>query len=109
MQHVRQEDSCTCIVGKLEKWFAESRDRYHRKQTDYIFKCEEKNETITSNIVTVIMKWGTRRLGLNDNKVSAHSLRYAGATMLAAAAFIISSLGMAVGQRIQKLLNYMQP
>jgi hypothetical protein len=85
LQHVRQDDSCTCVVRKLEKWFAQSRDIYNRKPTDYIFKCEEKNETITSDIVTVIMKWGTRRLGLNDSKVSAHSLRYGGATMLAAA------------------------
>jgi integrase len=55
------------------------------RSTDYIFGRHNGQSMVNSDIVTSIMKWGTRRLGLNDSKVSAHSLRYGGATMLAAA------------------------
>jgi hypothetical protein len=85
LQHVRQEGSNICIVQKLEDWVVQSRDVYGKKESDYILECDDCVEAITSKIVTVVMKWGTRRLGLKDDKVSAHSLRYGGATMLAAA------------------------
>jgi len=81
LEHVKQEGHESCIVTKLENWFEVARDVIGLKESDYIFK----GMNIDGDMVTKVMKWGTEQLGLNPNRISAHSLRYGGATMLAAA------------------------
>lgn len=84
LQHVRQEGEI-CVVKELEKWFNESRDIYSLDQDSYVLALDVKNSKVDDKLITSVMKFGAISLGLNPDKVSAHSLRYGGATMLAAA------------------------
>jgi len=81
LEHVRQEGHEACIVTKIEEWFKYARDYLSAKESDYIFM----DIGVDGVMVSQVMKWGTKNLGLNPDKISAHSLRYGGATMLAAA------------------------
>ena len=81
LEHIRQEGHEACIVTKMESWFMRARDVLSAKENDHIFM----NLGVDGDMVSQVMKWGTKQLGLNPKKISAHSLRYGGATMLAAA------------------------
>ena len=81
LEHIRQEGHEACIVTKIESWFMHARNVLCAKESDYIFM----NLGVDGDMISQVMKWGTKQLGLNPNKISAHSLRYGGATMLAAA------------------------
>jgi hypothetical protein len=81
LEHVRQDGHEACVVTKIEEWFKYARDNLSAKESDYIFM----DIGVDGDMVSQVMKWGTKNLGLNPDKISAHSLRYGGATMLAAA------------------------
>jgi len=82
--HVRQSSTCRCIVRDLEEWIIITRDKLNARESDFLFRVGSKN-LITSDRVALIMKTTAVFCGLDSDKISAHSLRYGGATMLAAA------------------------
>jgi Phage integrase family len=93
--HVRQSDGERCIVQDLEEWAIETREKLGADTNDYLFKVKDK-VLISSEQVTAVMKATAEFCGFNSKKVSAHSLRYGGATMLAAAGlpqYIIAYFG----------------
>jgi hypothetical protein len=93
--HVRRPLAPKCIFADLESWMILTRDELQAGESDYLFKVQEKS-LITSDHVTVIMKRTAEFCKLESHKISAHSLRYGGATMLAAAGlpqYIIAYFG----------------
>jgi hypothetical protein len=84
VSHVRNDSGC-CIVNDVVNWWIVLRDHLHFCNEDFLFsKCNEE-PIITDSQVAAAMKSTVVYLGWKDDKVSAHSLRYGGATMLAAA------------------------
>ena len=75
-----------CIVQRMEAYIASSRDLYHAAHNDPLFHIPGF-ATLTTGCITTLMRTTCRLLGLPDDKISAHSLRYGGATTLAAAGF----------------------
>jgi hypothetical protein len=84
VKHTRV-DSFDCIVHKMEKWLIYSRDQLSVLESDTLFHCKSIGTIISDNEVAAIMKSIVVHLGWSAKKISAHSLRYGGATMLAAA------------------------
>ena len=76
-----------CIVHELEKWAVYMRKTLGTKENDGMF-CVGSNDPIITDIeVSIVMKLIVVHLGWDDSKISPHSMRYGGATMLAAAGF----------------------
>ena len=73
-----------CIVKELERWVTHCRDSLGARETDGLF-CVGTVPIVTDNDVAAAMKKIVVHLGWSASKISAHSLRYGGATMLAAA------------------------
>jgi hypothetical protein len=73
-----------CIVKELEIWATECRDQHNAKASDYLFQVGERVFVKDSDIAQAMRKT-VEHLGWDSSKISAHSLRYGGATMLAAA------------------------
>lgn len=73
-----------CIVKELESWISFCRDSLGAVESDGLF-CIGGSPILTDTDVAGAMKKIVVFLGWDASKVSAHSLRYGGATMLAAA------------------------
>lgn len=81
------QDSGTCIVSRLERYIAVTRGApYHAKATDVLFEVKGLPR-LTAGCLETIMKAVVTSFGLPADRISAHSLRYGGATLLAAAGF----------------------
>ena len=78
-------DGDVCIVKKLVDWAIRCRDKYNMSADDFLFKKRKCVAMVNDGAVSLAMKCIVRFLGWNTKKVSPHSLRYGGATMLAAA------------------------
>ena len=108
--HIRQEGNVCCIVQRMEHFIRISRDKYEAAQDSPIFEVPSLPR-LTSEHLAKLMKATATLLGLPADKVSAHSLRYGGATMLAAAGFpeyvIANYGGWAEGS--QSLRRYTRP
>ena len=78
-------DGPNCIVCKTAKWARTCRKQLGMGETDFMFGVRGKQPVINSNTVSEAMKAIVKVLGWKADKVSPHSLRYGGATMLAAA------------------------
>ena len=78
-------DKDFCIVHSLVEWLLICRDKLKISQDGYMFRYISGEAIIKDYIVTVAMKNIVTYLGWKSDKVSLHSLRYGGATMLAAA------------------------
>ncbi len=76
-----------CIVRELEKWAVYMRVSLGAVETDSLFCINSNLPIITDLDVSVVMKLIVVYLGWDDSKISPHSMRYGGATMLAAAGF----------------------
>ena len=73
-----------CIVRRMVAWAVKCRNLYGATSEDYIFQIKER--VLVSDVeLATAMKRTVEYLGWDSSKVSAHSLRYGGATMLAAA------------------------
>jgi len=93
--HVRQEGNARCIVRDLEEWIIQTRTELDASEDDYLFRIKGRN-IISSEQVSIVMKRTAEFCGFASDKISAHSLRYGGATMLAAAGlpqYIIAYFG----------------
>jgi hypothetical protein len=85
--HYRQgDDSPICVVRDTEQWIARTRDIYHLTMTDLMWDVPGLPQ-LTCDTIATLMKATCDLVGLPANKVSAHSLRYGGATTLAAAGY----------------------
>ena len=85
-----------CIVGGLEKWVSVVRVGVGASDKDYLFQYGKNIAILTDIDVAAVMKLIVVKLGWDASKISPHSLRYGGATMLAAAGFpqyVIASYG----------------
>ena len=74
-----------CIVKKVEKWAAYCREVLKATEEDFIFQIGTATPIVSDSEVAGVMKAIVAHLGWDVSKISAHSLRYGGATMLAAA------------------------
>jgi hypothetical protein len=84
--HVDSECPEHCIVQRMEAYIAVARDRFSAIASDLLFDIPTFPPLTTESLATV-MRSTCRLVGLPDDRVSAHSLRYGGATTLAAAGF----------------------
>jgi hypothetical protein len=85
IRHQRMtEEKSECIVQRMENWAAECRDQHGAGEHDSIFQIGDR-VLVSAAEMTAAMKRTVEHLGWESSKVSAHSLRYGGATMLAAA------------------------
>ena len=82
--HIKRPHAPRCIVSELEEWIILTRDELQATESDFLFRVKNSN-LIKSDHVSYIMKKTVEFGNLDSSKVSAHSLRYGGATMLAAA------------------------
>ena len=73
-----------CIVRELEGWISFCRNSLGAVESDGLF-CIGGSPILTDTDVASAVKKIVVYLGWDASKVSAHSLRYGGATMLAAA------------------------
>jgi len=93
--HIKRPHAPRCIVSELEERIILTRDELQATESDFLFRVKNSN-LITSDHVSYIMKKTVEFCNLDSSKVSAHSLRYGGATMLAAAGlpqYIIAYFG----------------
>ena len=75
-----------CIVQRMEAYITVARDRFASTASDLLFDIPSF-PTLTTESLAAVMRSTCRLVGLPDDRVSAHSLRYGGATTLAAAGF----------------------
>ena len=87
VQHESTGDSNTCIVHRLEEYISVSRDYFHATADSGLFSVPGLPTDLSSDVLTAVMRGTTTALGLPENLVSAHSLRYGGATALSQAGF----------------------
>ena len=73
-----------CIVQRMEAYIQMSRDGFHARASDLLFHVPSLRSFGAESLAT-LMRATCKTVGLPDDKVSAHSLRYGGATTLAAA------------------------
>lgn len=84
--HSRQATG-TCLVTLLERFFRDTRDRQGgTKESDPIFHVRGLPR-LTSECLKQAMRAVALFLGLPADRISAHSLRYGGATLMASAGF----------------------
>ena len=87
IHHSRQKQhKDRCIVRRLEEYIARSRDIFGAQQSDLLFDIPTF-PTLTTTMLASTMKLTCNVVNLPEDKVSAHSLRYGGASMMAAAGF----------------------
>jgi site-specific recombinase XerD len=82
-------------VHDLEEWIITTRSELSASDKDYLFRVKDKS-LISTEQVSIVMKKTVEFCGFDSAKISAHSLRYGGATMLAAAGlpqYIIAYFG----------------
>jgi len=75
------------VVHRLEEYIRISRDYFHAHVDSLLFSVPGLPSDLSSAVLTDVMKGTTTSLGLPANLVSAHSLRYGGATALSQAGF----------------------
>ena len=75
-----------CIVQRMEAYIQLTRDLYGAKETDLLFDIPSFPR-FTTEILRYAMQATCHAVGLPWERCSAHSLRYGGATTLAAAGF----------------------
>ena len=88
-QHYRQPDiDSACIVQILEDWIALTREKYNSTEDQGLYEVPGLQELKVADLHTA-MATTAKRLGQNENHTSptSHSLRYGGATMMAAAGY----------------------
>lgn len=83
--HSRQA-SGTCLVSLMEEFFQDTRDMQGAKESDPIFQVRDLPR-LSSDGLKQAMRTVAERLGLPADRISAHSLRYGGATLMASAGF----------------------
>ena len=79
----------------MEHWISYTRDKYSLSESDSLWQLPTY-PLLTGAVIDEVMKDTCDILGLPRSKVSTHSLRYGGATELAAAGFpqyIIAAYG----------------
>ena len=98
-----------CTVAIVEAYYCLSRDA-GALPSDSLFDCPGLPR-LTSNVLARVMKATVTALGLNAARVSTHSLRYGGATALAAAGFPEYIIAMYGGWKegSQSLRRYIRP
>ena len=87
IQHESTDDQTTCVVRRLEEYIRVSRDYFHATADSLLFSVPGLPSDLSCLVLTTVMKDTTTALGLPANLVSAHSLRYGGATALSQAGF----------------------
>ena len=99
-----------CIVQRMEAYIMFARDAFGATADHVLFDIPGFT-SLTSTTITALMRRTCELLGLPFDKISAHSLRYGGATTLAAAGFpeyIIAFYGgWAQGSRAMR--TYIKP
>jgi len=88
VQHIRQSNPETCLVSILEDWIHLTRDAYGATADMKLYDVPGLPE-LTMASLNMVMKMTVRDLGVHglQGTVASHSLRYGGATMMAAAGF----------------------
>ena len=84
--HIDTNNPGHCVVQRMEAYIFMSREWFGARDSDLLFHIPGFR-TLTTALVTTLMRSTCRLVGLPDDHVSAHSLRYGGATTLAAAGF----------------------
>jgi len=111
LRHVRQHSNHqACIVQELEQWVATLRDQFGLADDRYLFSLPGESD-LTSEKLATAMKQCCVRMGIKSELVSCHSLRFGGATMLAASGlpyYIIAYYG-GWSENSQTLPLYTQP
>lgn len=99
-----------CIVRRLEKYISVTRDTYGAAISDHLFAIPSFLP-LSADQITRAMRNACTIYGMPETSISAHSMRYGGASMLAAAGFpdyIIAYYGgWAPGS--QAMRTYIQP
>ena len=78
-------DGPNCICRSTFKWKIHCKNHLAANLYDGLFDTHAHGFILSDDQVAKVMKFIVRSLGWSDKRVSAHSLRYGGATMLAAA------------------------
>jgi hypothetical protein len=88
VSHIRQDDEGVCIVSILEKYIATTRDQYGAKESDLLYKIRGVPD-LTLPSLHEAMQSAVKALNIAAfvPATTSHSLRYGGATMMAAAGF----------------------
>ena len=84
--HIDNAHPTHCIVQRMEAYYTLARDFFGSTESSLLFDIPSF-PTLTTACITTVMRSTCRLVGLPEDKVSAHSLRYGGATTLAAAGF----------------------
>jgi hypothetical protein len=88
--HMRQEGhEDVCVVCVLEDWIADTRDNFGAREDDGLYEVPSYG-TLSVETLQQVMQWTVDDLypeGEKPKRVTSHSLRYGGATMMAAAGF----------------------
>jgi hypothetical protein len=87
VHHESTEDPGVCVVHRLEEYIRISRDYFHAVVDSLLFSVPGLPSDLSSVVLTAVMRETTTKLGLPANLISAHSLRYGGATALSQAGF----------------------
>jgi hypothetical protein len=87
VHHESTDDPVICVVHRLEEYIRVSRDYFHASVDSLLFSVPGLPSDLSSGVLTAVMKGTTTELGLPANLISAHSLRYGGATALSQAGF----------------------
>jgi hypothetical protein len=105
----KEVEGPNCIVKKIVAWVVRCRDELGAGPEDYLFQVGDR-VLVKADEMATAMKRTMDSLGLDGSKVTAHSLRYGGATMLAAAGlpqYVIAYFGGWTADS-KSLLSYMQ-
>jgi len=86
--HIRQADAEVCVVCILEDWIVHTRDRHGATEMDELYNFAALPIFLPDNLhaamaITIV----DLKLAPGSIKATSHSLRYGGATMMAAAGF----------------------
>ena len=81
------DNPATCVVRRLEECIRVSRDCFHATADSLLFSVPGLPVDLSSAVLTAVMRDTTTALVLPAKLVSAHSLRYGGATALSQAGF----------------------
>ena len=82
--HTKMEEGC-CIVHDLVEWVHLCKNELKHNYSSHVFMYENNSCIVNDTLIMKAMKTIAIYLGWKPDKVSMHSLRYGGATMLAAA------------------------
>jgi hypothetical protein len=86
-RHSRQADTSEVdIVKILEDWISDTRDNFNTKEHEAVYAIRGYS-TFTVNTLHTVMQYTLDDLKILGLHATSHSLRYGGATMLAAAGF----------------------